>query len=72
MQHTFIGRAKSIAGAALIGLGVFVLYENLDRAASQLSCLSGPSGKTLGMLPTVILAVLRVLQAYASDHQRFV
>lgn len=72
MQHTFIGRAKSIAGAALIGLGVFVLYENLDRAASQLSYLFSPSGKTLGVLPTVILAALRVLQAYASDHQRFV
>ncbi len=72
MQHTFLGRAKSIAGAVFIGLGVFVLYENLDRAASQLSYLFSPSGKTLGILPTVILAALRVLQAYASDHQRFV
>jgi hypothetical protein len=72
MQHTFLGRAKSIAGAVFIGLGVFVLYENLDRAASQLNCLFGPSGKTLGILPTVIMAALRVLQVYASDHQRFV
>ncbi|HTA23777.1 MAG TPA: hypothetical protein VK763_09605 [Terriglobales bacterium] len=72
MQHTFLRRTESIAGAVFIGLGVFVLYENLDRAASQLSYLFGPSGKTLGILPTVILAALRVLQAYASDHERFV
>ncbi len=72
MKHTFLGRAKSIAGAVFIGLGVFVLYENLDRAASQLSYLFGPSGRTFGIVPTVILAALRVLQAYASDHQRFV
>jgi hypothetical protein len=63
---------KSIAGAVFIGLGVFVLYENLYQAVNQLSYLFRPSGKALGILPTVILAALRVLQAYATDHQRFV
>ncbi len=72
MRHTFSGRAKPIAGAALIGLGIFVLYENLDQAATQLGHLFGTPRETLGVLPTVILAALRVLQAYASDHQRFV
>lgn len=72
MQHTYLGRMKSIAGAVFIGLGVFVLYENLDQAVNQLSYLFSPSGKALGILPTVILAALRVLQAYATDHQRFV
>jgi hypothetical protein len=72
MQDRFLGRAKSITGATLIGLGIFVLYENLDQAAIQLSQVLGIPGNTFGMLPTVILAALRVLQAYAVDHQRFV
>jgi hypothetical protein len=72
MQPPFFERAKSIAGAALVGLGIFILYENLDRAATQLSHLVGTiPGKPLGVLPTVILAASRVLQAYAADHQRF-
>jgi hypothetical protein len=72
MQHTFLGRAKSISGAVLTGLGLIVLYENLDRAVCQLSHILGIPGKAFGLLPTVVLALLRVLQAYASDHQRFV
>jgi hypothetical protein len=72
MQHTFLGRAKSITGAALIGLGIFILYKNLDQAVIQLNHLFSTPREMLGVLPTVILAALRVLQAYASDHQRFV
>ncbi len=40
MQQTF-GRTKSIAGTALIGLGIFVFYENLHQATTQLSHLLG-------------------------------
>ena len=65
MQQTF-GRTKSIAGTALIGLGIFVFYENLHQAATQLSHLLVPR-EALGVLPTVILAASRVLQAYG-DH----
>jgi hypothetical protein len=71
MQYTFSGRAKSVAGAAFTGLGIIVLYENLDLAASQLKHLFGNPGLP-GILPTVTLAALRVLQAYAANHQRFV
>jgi hypothetical protein len=71
MRHTFSGNAKSVAGAAFIGLGIIVLYENLDLAASQLKHLFGNPGLP-GILPTVTLAALRVLQAYAANHQRFV
>src|ERR1700676_2201511 len=39
MQQTFFGRAKSIAGAALVGLGIFMVHGNLDRAATQWSHL---------------------------------
>ena len=66
------GRAKSLAGAALVGLGIFIFHGNLDRAAAQWShFLSTTHGEALGVLPTVILAVPRVLQAYGADHQRF-
>src|SRR5437763_15023078 len=71
MQQTLVGCAKSIAGIALIGLGIFVLYENLRQAATQLiHLLGGIPGEALGVLPTVILAASRVLQAYGGDHSR--
>src|SRR5437660_12492155 len=69
MQQTFVGHAKSIAGIALIGLGIFVFYENLHQATTQLSHLLGVIPReALGVLPTVILAASRVLQAYGADH----
>jgi hypothetical protein len=72
MQQTFFGRAKSLAGAALVGLGIFIFHGNLDRAATQWShLLCATPGEALGILPTVILAAPRISQAYAADHQRF-
>jgi len=72
MQQTFFGRAKSIAGAALVGLGIFTLHENLEGAATQLShLLDTASAETLGIQPRVLLAGTQLLQAYASDRQRF-
>ena len=57
MQQTFFGRAKSLAGAALVGLGIFIFHGNLDRAATEWShLLSTTPGEALGVLPTVILA----------------
>jgi len=71
MRQTF-GRAKSLAGAALVGLGIFIFQGNLDRAATQWRhLLSATHGEALGVLPTVILAAPRVLQAYGADHHRF-
>ncbi|HWY20352.1 MAG TPA: hypothetical protein VNX26_03975 [Candidatus Acidoferrum sp.] len=71
MQQTF-RCPKSIAGAALVVLGIFIFYENLNRAASQLSHLPGAvSRHALGILPAAILASPRVLQAYAADHWLF-
>jgi hypothetical protein len=71
MQHTLLRRTKSIAGVALMGLGSVILDRNLDQATTQMNHLIGSPREMLGILPTVILAALRVLQAYASDHQRF-
>ena len=73
MQQTFFGRAKSVAGAALVGIGIFIFHGNLDRAASEWThLLSTTHGEALGVLPTVILAAPRILQAYGADHQWFV
>jgi len=72
MQLTCFGRAKSVAGGALVVLGIFVFYQNLHRAAAQLSHLPGNiPAKALGVVPTILLATARVLQEYAADHQRF-
>lgn len=69
MRQTFFGRVRSVAGTALMGVGILVLYKNLDRAACQLGHFFGST--TLGILPTTILVAVRVLQAYASDRERF-
>jgi len=71
-QQTVFRSSKSIAGAVLVGLGMFILYENLAGAVARLSHILGANGSgALGVLPAVILAVSQVLQAYAADHQRF-
>jgi hypothetical protein len=63
---------KSIAGAALVGLGLHLLWGNLDRAATQLSHLLGTAaGETLGVLPSAVLASSQAVQAYALDRQVF-
>jgi hypothetical protein len=71
MQNTFFERAKSLAGVGLIGLGILILYRNLDQAVTQLGYLLSAPGEMLGVLPMVILASPRVLRAYASNHQQF-
>ena len=65
-------RLRSIAGGALIGLGLHILFGNLDRGALQVRHLLGDSaGDALGALPTAVLAASQAVQAYASDHQAF-
>jgi hypothetical protein len=72
MQQTFFGRTRSLAGAVLAGLGIFIFHGTLDRAATEWThVLSTTPGEALGVLPKVILAAPRVLQAYGADHQRF-
>jgi hypothetical protein len=68
MQRTLFERAKSVAGAVLVAVGMFILYQHLDRAANQ---LLGAPGGPLGALPTSVFAASRLVQAYAVDHQRF-
>ncbi|MGH9512736.1 MAG: hypothetical protein ACRD2U_11440 [Terriglobales bacterium] len=66
-------RSKSIAGAALAGLGVFLLYVNLAAAiglAKHLFCDHGYG--ELGVLPSIVLFVSHVLRSYASNPHGFV
>lgn len=56
-QGAFSRGSKSIAGAALVGLGLFVLSGNLDVSAAQLRCPLGTTAmQALWLLPSVFLA----------------
>jgi hypothetical protein len=74
MQHTRFQNLKLIAGAALIGFGVFIQSENLTKAAAQVSHLLGISAErtqTFGVSVAVGLAASHTVQAYLFDHQDF-
>src|ERR1700724_1400439 len=70
-QHTRTRNIKPIAGAAIAGLGLFILLGNVDVFAAQLSCPLGTiAGELLGILPSFVLEVAsQVLQACVLDHQ---
>jgi hypothetical protein len=64
--------SKPIVGAAFVGLGAFILYENLAGPVAQLRYVLGANGsEALGVLPAVILATSQAVGAYAVDHQDF-
>jgi hypothetical protein len=70
-QRTRAQSLKSIAGAAVVCLGIFVVFGNLNRAVPQLSnLLCGAAGKVLGLLPSIIPGAWGALQDYAFDHHR--
>jgi hypothetical protein len=63
---------RSIAGAALVGFGMFILYENLAGAVAWLSHVRGANNfGALGVLPAFLLAVSQILPAHAANHQHF-
>ncbi len=65
--------SKSIAGAALVGLGLFILYENVAAAIAYLRDVLGSNGsEALGIFPAVILATSKAVQACAFEQQRIV
>ena len=74
-RDTFFRKLESIAGVALIGLGLFILCGNVHDAAVQFSRLAGIRGGTaeaFGELTAVGLAALQVWQSYLFDRQEFV
>jgi hypothetical protein len=69
LRRNFRG-TRSIAGAALVGFGMFILYENLAGAVAWLSHVRGANNfGALGVLPAFLLAVSQILPAHAANHQ---
>jgi uncharacterized membrane protein len=66
-QRTTFRSSRSIAGAALVGVGMFVLYDNLAAAVRWLSHLRH---EAMGAVPAVILGVSQVTQADTANPQR--
>lgn len=63
-RRTLSQTLKSIAGVALVGPGLFILFGNLDGAAARLNhLLATTPGEGFGVLSSVILAA-------SFDHQR--
>lgn len=68
-QRTAFRISRSIAGAALVGVGLFVLHENFTAAVTWLNHTLGANrSEALGILPATMLALL---QNCAASHQRF-
>jgi hypothetical protein len=62
---------KSIAGAGMFALGLFLLFTNLDGVVSQISCAVGAPTEAPEILPALGLVSLHALQAYTFDHAVF-
>jgi len=63
---------KSTAGAALLALGLVMLFANLDGAAATVNNLAGISAhEGLDVLPALGLAGLHALQVYTFDPAGF-
>ncbi len=71
-QDGFSASYKSIVGAALVGLGLIVLFGKLDGSAAEPTNLLGTfTRETLGLLPCFVPAAWQALQVLAFDHQWF-
>ncbi len=70
-QHTTPQSLISIVEAALIALGLVILFGKLDGPAAQLTTnLLGPTAKTAPqLLLSLVPAAWQAWQAYAVDHQ---
>ena len=69
-QHRSSENFRSIAGGALVGLGLHILSGNLDRAAAQWrELIDTTAERTLGVLPSVVLATSQAVQAYLFDRR---
>lgn len=70
-RQTSSRNLNSVAGAALIVVGLFLLFANLDAAAAPIARDLGISSEGSGMLPALGLAALHALQAYTFNHAGF-
>ena len=63
---------SSVAGGALVTLGLHILFGNLDRAADPLRhVLGATAGQTLGGIPCVVLTASQAVRTYFFGQQSF-
>jgi hypothetical protein len=67
-QPTVLRISKSILGAALFVVGMFILYENLVATISQMSHILANGSASLGVLPAAVLAVSQAVHGL-DPHQ---
>jgi hypothetical protein len=71
-RQTSLKGLRSVLGAALLALGLVILFGNLDALeASVTRILGGPESSGMEALAAVVLATSHAVQAYAFDHQGF-
>jgi hypothetical protein len=71
-QKRTVRTLKSMLGAALVGLGMFILYANAAGAVAHLRHILGNGSAALGGLPTAMLVFAQNVHTHALEHQRFV
>jgi hypothetical protein len=72
-QHADFQVPKSIAGAALVGLGFLILFRNLEGAVElgHLIHITGEETDSLGMLAAASIVIQKALQGYLFNHTEF-
>ncbi len=71
-QQATLQNLKSIAAAALAGLGLLMLFGMTDEPTAQVTNILGFVARVaMELLPCVVPAAWRALETYASDHQGF-
>ena len=67
-QWTALRNSRLILGAALVGLGIFMLYENLTIAAGWLSHAFGADSDALGIVPALMWAISQWMPTHAANQ----
>ena len=69
-QHTSSQTLKSIVGAALVGLGLVILFGKLEGPTVQLTnLLAAAAREALELLLAIVPAAWQAWQAQAFDHR---
>jgi hypothetical protein len=67
-KHQIIFRgSRSIAGPALFGVGLFILYQNVGGAVACATHILLHHSSSLGTVPALILGLAQVLKCHAAS-----
>jgi hypothetical protein len=71
-QQAISQNEKSIAAAALVGLGLAILFGKVRGPTAQVTNILGfVAREAMQRMPYVVPAAWRALQSYGFDHQGF-